>query len=275
MTLDELLIHPFTLNQLRSLSVNPPHALLLSGPTGIGLATIAKSYAHVINDAPGAVHVIRPDDKGTISIDVIRQLYVQTRSKTNDLKIIIIDDADSMGREAQNALLKLLEEPNSSIIFILTSHNVNHLLPTIHSRTQLIEVKKINRQSSLAVLVQNGINDAATQAQLLFLGSGLPAELTRLSTDDTYRASMLQLAGKAKLFLSGSRYDQLVLVSSLSSLPREEVRQIISLTINMLKSQLVKSQDDTIIGRINAFLEAQEKIENNGHIRSQLLRTIK
>lgn len=275
MTLDNLIIHPSSSLQLQSLLKNQPHAVLLTGGAGVGLCTIAESISTHMNNAVAAIQVTAPDDKGTISIDSIRELYVQTRSKSKGMKIFLIDDADAMGGAAQNAFLKLLEEPNKNIVFILTSHQPGKILPTIHSRVQHIEILPVDRASSLNLVSDAGISDPILQSQLMFIGQGKPAELLRLASDEEYRKQKLQLAGKAKDLLSGDRYRQLALIASISNAPRAEIQQIIDLTIRMLRAQLAKRQDDTILERINSYLLASEKIAMNGHVRSQLIRTVK
>ena len=88
------------------------------------------------------------NENGTISVEMIRQLYDQTRARHTSPQIFIIDDADRMSRGAQNAFLKLLEEPGKQIYFILTSHNPQNLLPTIRSRTQNVVLQALDKTES-------------------------------------------------------------------------------------------------------------------------------
>jgi DNA polymerase III delta prime subunit len=115
---NQIIIHPTSKRALDSLKSNPPQSLLLSGPRGVGLLTIAQWFA-----GQKLAGLVRPQDakentdneNGTISVEMIRRLYEQTRAKYVAKQIIIIDDADRMSRGAQNAFLKLLEEPGSEI----------------------------------------------------------------------------------------------------------------------------------------------------------------
>lgn len=79
-------------------------------------------------------------EKNSIGIDLIRNLKRQIAYKPfeSDHKIIIIEEAEKLTIEAQNALLKTLEEPPNATILILTTKNYDLLLPTIISRCQLI-----------------------------------------------------------------------------------------------------------------------------------------
>ncbi len=272
--LNDLTVHPFTHAQLKAIVGKPPQALLLSGEEGVGTKTIAKAMANMMKAENSSVFIIEPDDKGTITIAAVRELYVQTRTKASGKQVIIIDNIDAMGIEAQNAFLKLLEEPNSYIFFILTTHFPNLLLETVKSRAQSITIRPIDTVSSMNFIKLNTKVIASLSAQLLFLGSGRPAELYKLSNDETYRKIALERAAMAKLFIVGSRYQKLTLISLLANLPRRDALTVIKMALHMLRLQLNNSQPDTILQKIRALLLAHDKIAANGHIRTQLLRTI-
>ena len=140
-----------------------PPSLILSGPDGVGKRQFALAVAQSLNcvdpvtdpatglrDACGRcvacgkivrgnhadVLLVGPDDGGSIKIDVIRQLVGQTayRPFEGRTRIVIVDQADQMGEDSQNALLKTLEEPPSRNAFILVTSHPDLLLPTIRSR---------------------------------------------------------------------------------------------------------------------------------------------
>ncbi|KKR78278.1 MAG: DNA-directed DNA polymerase [Candidatus Curtissbacteria bacterium GW2011_GWA1_40_9] len=89
------------------------------------------------------VATISPTE-GSISIDEIRNLKKQLYQKPiyQKQKIVVIKDADKLTTEAQNALLKVLEEPPSHAILILIAHSSKNLLPTINSRIVTINAQK-------------------------------------------------------------------------------------------------------------------------------------
>ena len=140
-----------------------PPSLILSGPDGVGKRQFALAVAQSLNcvdpvtdpatglrDACGRcvacgkivrgnhadVLLVGPDDGGSIKIDVIRQLVGQTayRPFEGRTRIVNVDQADQMGEDSQNALLKTLEEPPSRNAFILVTSHPDLLLPTIRSR---------------------------------------------------------------------------------------------------------------------------------------------
>lgn len=117
------------------------HAYLFSGQEMIGKKTFALEVAG--GGSPDLL-LIKPDSSlsgQTISIAEIRALknFLVLTPYRNKYKFAIIDDAHTMTEEAQNAILKILEEPNSSSILILVTNNPEFLLPTIISRCQEIK----------------------------------------------------------------------------------------------------------------------------------------
>lgn len=271
----EIIIHPTTKRQLESLQSNVPQSLLLSGETGSGVTTIAREYAGRLVSHSSQIYMLYPDEKDTITIDMVRELYVTTRSRHAKRSIVIIDTAETMSREAQNAFLKLLEEPNEMITFLLTSHSPGKLLPTIHSRLQQITIKPTTTEQSRKLLQEHGLTDQTLQAQILFIANGLPAELVRLADYEAYRQGKLAQAGMAKKLLIGSRYERIIAVGEIAKVPRKQAVAIIYIAIKIMRSQLQRRQDDQLLQTLNGLLVASEKIVQNGHIRLQLLRTIK
>lgn len=141
-----------------------PHAIILEGDKGSGRYTFALNIAAAslctdfdkpcglckncrqIFDgvAPDVSTIALPEDKATISVEAVRLIKsgVQSVPVEGDLKFYIIRDADKMTAQAQNALLKILEEPPSFVVFILISENVNLLLSTIRSRCCMFRMQR-------------------------------------------------------------------------------------------------------------------------------------
>lgn len=266
-----LLLHPQTARQLDALAAKKPHAILLQGAKGVGLATIAKHTAERLGTLTDTV---MPEAKtkggvGSIPVARIRELYDYTKGKTQNSHVVIIDDADAMSIEAQNALLKLLEEPVENIHFMLTSHSPEQLLPTIRSRAQTVSVLPIDDVSSVRYLRQIGVTDEKTKQQLLFVASGLPAELYRLHTDASNLESLANTMRQARDFTTGSLYQRLETINALKS-DRREALEFIDACLMLLKKSLVNSSDEIILQRIESLLSAKEHILANGNVRLQL-----
>jgi len=245
-----------------------PHAVLLYGAQGVGLFTISSSIG-----LPGVeVIVIKPLQKTKtalprIAVERIRELYDQVKS--NAQQLIIIDDAEKMTDTAQNALLKLLEEPNEHTSFILTSHQPEGLLPTVRSRTQSYFVPpvsgdKINQRiEAIPGLIQ------AKKQQVTFLTAGLPAELHRLIEDDSYfrqRASQIQFV---KSLLGANAYDAIAKLSK-EKLDRVQAIRVAEDTIRLLRIAPTESG----VRRISSLITAHDAIVYGGNPRLHLIRAM-
>ncbi|MDD9911394.1 MAG: DNA polymerase III subunit delta' [Ahrensia sp.] len=157
------------------------HAWLLSGPRGIGKATLAFHLAKRLlsgrTDAasgidtrvlgqiaqgahPGLLHLTRPWDSKTkrfktqLSVDEIRrtQSFYGLTSASGGWRICIIDSADEMNASAANALLKILEEPPKRSLFFVISHASGAILPTIRSRCQALALSPLSEAQVVSVL---------------------------------------------------------------------------------------------------------------------------
>lgn len=269
--MNKLAIHPATSLHVQSLQKSLPHAVLLSGPRGVGLLTIATTIAATQlatiltpKDAKGST-----DANGTIGIEAIRNLYDLTRTKAESKQIIIIDDAERMSHGAQNAFLKLLEEPNQSTHFILTSHSAGTLLPTVRSRVQEYFIQPITTDQSRQLLASLAIADSTKQSQLLFLAEGLPAELTRLAQDVEYFAQNARIITDARTLITADPYQKLRLVHSYKQ-DRTACLKLIDSTIAILRYTLQSKPQASLIMQLKSLLEARERIAANQNIALQL-----
>lgn len=169
------------------------HAVLIEGPEGIGKATLAFRFAnHILRhpdplDAPDAIedpdpehpisrqiasgashnllHLSRPVDdktgrvKQAITVDEVRKaghFFAQT-SGTGNWRIVIIDPADDLNRNAANAILKILEEPPKRAMFLVLSHAPGKLLPTIRSRCLPLRLHELAPHAMDQALGQLGL----------------------------------------------------------------------------------------------------------------------
>ncbi|MBI5412710.1 hypothetical protein HZA43_06150 [Candidatus Peregrinibacteria bacterium] len=132
---------------------NIVHAYLFAGPRQIGKHRLARTFAEILQCPNGYCRtcdtcrriqkrchpdVIFMDDTGdSIKIDEIRDLIQKTHlSVQGRYRIILIENIERMPIEAQNSFLKILEEPPAKTVFILTTSEIDQVLPTIQSRTR-------------------------------------------------------------------------------------------------------------------------------------------
>lgn len=268
--MDELILHPGARMLLNAYQKQPTHALLLSGDHGVGLLTISRSLAQTLVDNEASIVLVSPE-KGTITIDTIRQLYEQTRTIQSGRRCIIIDDAETMSDDAQNALLKVLEEPTEAVHFIITSHRPGNIVPTIISRTQHIRIPIVSTTDSIALLEEVPI-DGKKQSQILFLADGRPAELTRLRDNPDYFSQQSLLITDARSLLQSAMYDRLMIMKRYGD--REASIQLLATTARLLSFSVIKQKNEHAVDMIPYFTDAIDRITANGHVRTHLMHLV-
>jgi DNA polymerase III subunit delta' len=158
-----------------------PPSLIFAGPDGVGKRMTAVALAQLMNclqpdkfdgrDACGtcasckriarAVHadvlMIEPADTGTIRIDQVRDAIERSayRPFEGRRRVVIVNDAEALNAEAQNALLKTLEEPPAASTFILVTSRPDMLLPTVLSRCQRLRFGRLSPADVADVLIRD------------------------------------------------------------------------------------------------------------------------
>ena len=167
-----------------------PPSLILAGPSGVGKKRAAVAVAQALNclsprsgkdfDSCGTcpactriargVHpdvlIVEPGDSGSIKVDQVRDIVDRSMYRPFDGKrrVVIIDDADALVPSAQNALLKTLEEPPSSSVFMLVTSRPDLLLPTVVSRCPRLRFRALDDADVVAVLKSMGKSETEARA---------------------------------------------------------------------------------------------------------------
>ncbi len=94
----------------------------------------------------------------SLKVDALRKItpFLRKTSSEGGWRVVIIEDADTMNRNAQNAILKILEEPPKDVLIILVAHRLGALIPTIRSRARVISFDSLHCETFFELLSRNG-----------------------------------------------------------------------------------------------------------------------
>ncbi len=144
------------------------HAYIIQGDRGSGKRFFALRTAALLSGgrnnpltkkileekSPDVSIIDVPEKKKFITVDTIRGIKYEAYIKPNelDVRVFIINHADSINTAGQNALLKLLEEPPPNVYFFLLCENPSSLLPTVRSRAQCIRMERFSEEKIIKYL---------------------------------------------------------------------------------------------------------------------------
>ncbi len=202
-------------------SGNLSHAYLFTGPRGTGKTSTARLLAKTVNcehprdgepcnecmqcreiTAGNSLNVIEIDAASNRGIDNIRELRdrIMVPPSTGKFKVYVLDEAHMLTTEAFNALLKTLEEPPEYAIFVMATTDVHKMLPTVLSRCQRFDFKRITTRQIVAhleyVAAQENIKLERSAAELIARAAagGMRDALSLLDQSIAYAGSEVSLA---------------------------------------------------------------------------------
>ncbi len=264
-------LHKITQQQLDSFLSNPAHALLLEGESGVDFDEVIELICnHLVIDKLGAFYVT-PSDSNSISIDKVHEIRTFLKNNSSSQQAIIILDAHKMTREAQNSLLKILEEPRDNTTLILTTNSSELLLPTITSRTQKLAVHPLSWSQIKDTFPDS---DSAKLKRLYAVFGGRTNLIgAALNNEDLEELELIELVKKV---ISESRVDRLKHVNELA---KDRARAILfcdaALTtftaIN--RSKIIRNNElsKSVSAKIQTMIKVQSNLVNNGNIKLNLM----
>ena len=223
------------------------HCYLICGPEGSGRKTLASLMARALQcEEQGApcmrcntcrkigagIHpdVITMDDteRKTIPVDLIRRMQEDAFVHPNEgkRKIYLIPRAQDMTENAQNALLKLVEEPPSYAVFLLLTTNADRLLPTVRSRSVQLRMEPVSFEQSLGWLREHcpEQNEQSLRAAHLRCGGFLGQVLEYLQAE----RELPQTTQFAQAFSQNDRFALTMLLCSMEKMPRDQLHRCLS-----------------------------------------------
>lgn len=211
--------HEKIIKDLKALVANGglPHGYIFYGPAMVGKRTAALALARFLEKGefvpPAAQEVLQdtqmidlafvrtldPDAKGSIGIDAVREIkeFLWQKPNASVRRTLIIDDAELLTTEAQNALLKITEEPPASSLLILVTSDLESIMPTILSRLPKVYFGVVQEAAIARWLVADETAPMPASKATAFAKKALgkPGLAWRLAHDEEF-ANDLALAEK-------------------------------------------------------------------------------
>lgn len=237
------------------------HAYILNGEKGMGKKTIAKAFAmtilcekkgeipcmqchsckQVLSDNHPDVKWITHEKPSTISVDDIREQInndVVVKPYSSDYKIYIMDEAEKMNVQAQNALLKTIEEPPHYAIIMLLVNNKETFLQTILSRCVSLDVKPLDRNTISAYLIKNCKMPDYQAKMAADFASGNLGRAIRLATMESFTEMKEMLLSHMKNMFSANVADIGVYIKDLNSY-KDNISEYIDLMVAWFRDVLI------------------------------------
>ncbi len=204
--------------------------------SGFSIIALKSDYnlENYIN--PKKSYVLSPDEDHKIKVEKVRELFDLCATHQESDYYIVIDHAEALNEQAENAILKLLEEPKENYHFVLFVKEPTVLLPTILSRAN-IYIERVKNPEEKPVQASNDIKFYAKR-----IITAKDSDLTKIYDD----------ISKEKTFKKNSRL---------------YMQTIIDSAIEISYKSFFKTNKLTFIKKIESLLCLQENLKQNGHIK--------
>lgn len=267
--MNTLLLQNKTSQSIKAALDSKSHAVILVGPEGSGKAIVAKELlcrllglkdTAALNKYSFYLQIESRDT--TIGIDQIRELVhflsLKTAGREPLRRGILVKDGHMMTQEAQNSLLKSLEEPPADTIIILTTASLLSLLPTIRSRAQIIDILPIGEHQAVEYFAALGFDETEIKkAYAISRGYvGLMSALLHMQGEH----NLLQYIEQAKQLLVMPVFERLKTVDELSK-RKEELPLLFHSLRLVCKAAITRSNSNQaakLVASLRALEEAQD-----------------
>ena len=246
-----------------------PHAILINGVTGAGKLELAHWLLNLLHcQQPELINkdeVLQrcghcksclllkshtyPDhlnliaEKNSLGVDDIRHAnsFLQKTAYLGTFKTVLIEHSQSMTSAAANALLKTLEEPSENSVIVLLTNDIENLLPTIISRSRVLNIRPNVGQSLLQSMTDNELMAVSEpEMNMNFVNLTQLPELTDKATNEAFHA----FKGCYLNYLHGEQVESQLLQQLLNN--EHGLRWLEQITVNLLREQFVSTLPSTL-----------------------------
>ncbi len=231
-------------NSLKSNMIS--HAYMFEGPSGVGKNTLARELSRILLEmenlfnSPDYIE-IKPDGN-SIKIAQIRKMQTDILVKPyKSYKIYVFDEAQKMTVEAQNALLKTLEEPPKYAIIILVTNNKESLLDTIKSRCEIIKFTPIPIKEIADYLVKTGV-DEKRASLLANFSRGSMQKAIELSESEDFYIMREEIQKYIETFLNGNLIDIMEVQNGIEKY-KDQIINVLDLMINYFRDIIMVKEN--------------------------------
>ena len=254
------------------------HSYMFIGQEGIGKKKIAKEFARTIlcetkknncncksctsfKNGNNPDFYLISEEGNSIKIDQIRDLIEKAYEKpiASEKKVYIIDNSDKMTVEAQNSLLKTLEEPPDYMVLILITSNIDNILNTVKSRCVKLSFESLSNDEIKEVLNERGLNTNLNENMYELFNGSIARALKILEKQEDFT----QLE---KFVNNISKEDKLEYITSYKSLfTKENINEYLEYALVLFFNKGKKTNSIRYLNCVNIIQETINRLKSNAN----------
>lgn len=240
------------------------HAHIIVGEDGIGKSNLANKFARSIlgkSEDKDYIDIINYRcKKSSFGVDDIREIVEEINKKPfeGDKKVIIIYDGNKLTVQAQNALLKTIEEPPKGVFIILLCESLELILDTIKSRCQIYKLSPLTKNEIrlyIDNINDNGISEDEINAAIAY-SEGIPGKAEAFLRDSLLKELRNTLVDLLFLLTKGNTRELLDFESKLVTY-KDKKEDILNILASFIRDIIIYKEIDEVTGLING-----DKIES-------------